>query len=547
METPSKDSRIYLALRALKQIPSLSLRKAAAAYNVPRSTLTTRQQGTRSRRDSRPKSAKLTTLEEETVVEYVLDLDARLYPPRMSEVKDMADRLLKDRGEESVGRAWTSNFIKRQPELRTRFSRRYDYKRAQCENTNAINAWFHLVQNVVAKYGIEDADIYNFDETGFMMGIITNTMVVTSAERRSNVKKRQPGNREWATVIQGVGATGYCVPPFIIVSGKFHLSSWYENSPLLPDWAIATSENGWTTNDRGLEWIQHFDKHTKSRTFGRYRLLILDGHESHRSVDFELHCKNSEIITLCMPPHSSHILQPLDVGCFGPLKKAYGRQIETRMKAGTTYISKEDFFEGFLGAYMESMTESNIKGGFRGAGIVPHDPEAVLSTLDTNLTTPSPPGTSHGEPEPWTSKTPTNVIEAGLQTEFIKGRISCDQESSPTSVLGAVDQFAKGTTAMMHQMALLKSENMVLRDENDKLSRRRRAKKTRLQEGGSMTLAEGQSQQAQNRAVVQEREGMRQNNGRKPRVETKKRRCGVCGNTGHNSRTCQAGTVASKE
>jgi hypothetical protein len=62
-------------------------------------------------------------------------------------------------------------------------------------------------------------------------------------------------------VIQGINATGWAIPPFIIVQGKYHLSSWYEGSPLPKNWVIATSENGWTTNERGLEWIQHFDKH----------------------------------------------------------------------------------------------------------------------------------------------------------------------------------------------------------------------------------------------------------------------------------------------
>jgi hypothetical protein len=52
------------------------------------------------------------------------------------------------------------------------------------------------VRNIIAKYGIQDADIYNFDETGFMMGVINSGIVVTSSERRSRVKMRQPGNRE---------------------------------------------------------------------------------------------------------------------------------------------------------------------------------------------------------------------------------------------------------------------------------------------------------------------------------------------------------------
>lgn len=150
--------------------------------------------------------------------------------------------------------------------------------------------------------------IYNFHETGFMIGVISTGMVVTSAETRSNTKLAQPGNRELVTVIQGVNSQGWTVPPFTIVWGKYHLSTWYEDSPLPQDWVISTSDNGWTTNERGLEWIQHFDKHSKPWTSSKYRLLILDGHESHHSTDFGLYCKENNIITLCMPPYSSHIL-----------------------------------------------------------------------------------------------------------------------------------------------------------------------------------------------------------------------------------------------
>lgn len=88
-------------------------------------------------------------------------------------------------------------------------------------------------------------------------------------------------------VIQGVSSQGWAVPPFIIVAGKNHLASWYENSGFPANWVIAVTENGWTTNERGMNWIQHFEKHTKSRTIGGYRLLVLAGHESHHSDEFE--------------------------------------------------------------------------------------------------------------------------------------------------------------------------------------------------------------------------------------------------------------------
>lgn len=95
-----------------------------------------------------------------------------------------------------------------------------------------------------AKYGIQDADLYNFDETGFMTGMITPSMVITRAERRGRAKTVQPGNQEWATVIQGVNALGWCVPPFIVVKGTYHLANWYTKSDLPRNWVIKPTNNG---------------------------------------------------------------------------------------------------------------------------------------------------------------------------------------------------------------------------------------------------------------------------------------------------------------
>jgi hypothetical protein len=192
----------------------------------------------------------------------------------------------------------------------------------------------------------------------------------------------QPGNREWITVIQAINAEGRAIAPFIVGAGQYHLANWYRESNLPGDWAITTTQNGWTDNETGLEWLKHFDRCTAKRSNSRYRLLILDGHESHHSVDFERYCKGNKIITLCMPPHSSHLLQPLDVGCFSLLKKAYGREIEHLIRCSITHVSKIEFFPAFYAAFQATMTERNIKAAFRGAGLVPLDPESVVSKLD---------------------------------------------------------------------------------------------------------------------------------------------------------------------
>ena len=325
MDFPQNESQMLLAIQAIERDPKLSVRRAAAIYSVPRTTLRARIDGIKSRRDIVANGRNLTKLEEIAIVQRIVELDSQALPPRLSAVKDMANRLLCDRDALPVGKNWASNFVKRQPQLKTVFSRKYDYSRALCEDPELIQGWFNLVRNTVAKYGIAEADIYNFDETGFTMGQITPTMVVTSSERKNKPKLAQPGNREWVTVIQGVNSQGWAVPPFIVVKGKYHLSSWYEDSPLPKDWKISVSPNGWTTNEITADWLQHFNEHTKGRTTGVYRLLVLDGHESHHSDTFEDYCKHNNIVTVCMPAHSSHLLQPLDVACFAPLKKGVWR------------------------------------------------------------------------------------------------------------------------------------------------------------------------------------------------------------------------------
>src|SRR5450432_1678099 len=108
----------------------------------------------------------------------------------------MVDLLLAERDASLVGKNWTSNFINRRTELKTKFSRKYDYKRALYKDPVIIRDWFKLVRNIVAKYRILEEDIYNFDEAGFIMGVIATAKVVTSTESRNRPKTTQPGNRE---------------------------------------------------------------------------------------------------------------------------------------------------------------------------------------------------------------------------------------------------------------------------------------------------------------------------------------------------------------
>lgn len=98
-----EEYRIQLALQAIKQDATLSLRRAATIYNISHRTLSDRRARKPFRRDCAPNSMKLLKTEEEVIVKYVLNLNARGFPPRLAAVKDMADSLLAKRHRDPVG------------------------------------------------------------------------------------------------------------------------------------------------------------------------------------------------------------------------------------------------------------------------------------------------------------------------------------------------------------------------------------------------------------------------------------------------------------
>lgn len=547
MPQPSKlqpsynEADILLAISAIDHNQIQSERRAASTFNVVRSTLQNRRAGIKPRRDCEANSKKLSKLEEEAIVRHILDLDSRGFPPTLDAVRDMANQLLAARGAGQVGRDWPRNFVKRSPALTTRFNRPYDRQRALCEDYKVISEWFDLVRRIKATYGIVNEDTYNFDETGFLMGKISSQLVVTGSERRGRRKAIQPGNREWATAIQAINACGWAIPPFIIFAGKYHLSAWYEGNDIPQDWTIALSENGWTTNELGVEWLRHFVKHTYQRV-GTYQLLILDGHKSHNSLEFQTICKENKIIIISMPPHSSHLLQPLDVGCFSAQKKAYGCEVDSLIRSHINHITKLEFLPAFRAAFNRSITKDNICASFRGAGLVPFNPDAVLSRLDVKLRTPTPPTRLVDQ---WESKTPSNTRELEAQTTLIRNRIQRHQNSSPSSIIESINQLAKGAELTIHSGVLLRDQVAQLQRANEAATNRRERKKKRIQKQGALTKAEGE-----NITTQREVEGQIQGEMRQSRVEAGVSRQALarykrCRERGHNSRTCKKDVVDS--
>ena len=103
-------------------------------------------------------------------------------------------------------------------------------------------------------------------------------------------------------------------------------------------------------------------------------MLVLNSYKSYVNAEFEDYCKDNNIITIYLPPYSSYIIQPLDIGYYSVLKKIYSVKIEYFIKARIIYITKPEFFLVFKAAFYRTFTKENVLGGFRGAGLIPYSP-----------------------------------------------------------------------------------------------------------------------------------------------------------------------------
>ena len=123
----TQEARIILAIEAIRTTKKLTRLRAAKIYNVPYSTLTDRMNGRTNLTERRPANHKLTDLEEEVISQYILNLDLRGFAPRLAGVEDMANYLLETCRRKRVGKLWAHRFVRRRPELKTRFNRVYDF------------------------------------------------------------------------------------------------------------------------------------------------------------------------------------------------------------------------------------------------------------------------------------------------------------------------------------------------------------------------------------------------------------------------------------
>lgn len=354
-------------------LSGISIRKAASGRGVPRQTISDRLSGRTTRKESHEDQQRLSKEQETSLRKWILIQQELGVPPTHSQLRDFATRILRNAGDtQPLGKHWVEGFLSRNREVKTVKGKRINTVRFNGASTEIVKEFFRLLALPEVKEILQE-NRHNMDEMGLMEGQGSNGLVLGSSERKVAIVK-EPGSRLWTTIIECISATSRVLTPLVIFKGKTIQQQYFpDETGFLEDWNFTASEKGWTSNNIALLWLKTiFIPQTKPAKPNQKRLLIVDGHGSHCTDDFMYECYKNNIFLLFLPPHASHVLQPLDVAVFGPLKRAYRRHIEELNGiADTTPLGKISFLRCYHKARQEAITKENIRSGWKASGLWP--------------------------------------------------------------------------------------------------------------------------------------------------------------------------------
>ena len=255
------------------------------------------------------------------------------------------------------------------------------YARSKDLTKENVDKFFSLFKSLDDKYHFSPSNIYNADETGFMPSS-TKARVLVGTELKNAYSLQPNQGKNMFTVLFCCNAAGTYLPPFTVYKGKSLWRRWVVNGP---DGAkFGVSPKGWMMDYNYQKWFSKvFCPLTKEEAGDKHRLLLMDGHNSHINYEVARAAYDNNVHLLCLPPNSTHALQPLDVSVFRSVKALWSECcLQHYDKFPRTPIGK-DKFQPMLKVIHEHCQEhpEHVVNGFRKCGFRPLKPEAVYDKI----------------------------------------------------------------------------------------------------------------------------------------------------------------------
>jgi len=383
-KTHEIEDRITKASEAMDNDPTLRGIAAAARFGAPYQRLMARRRGRPASHTRGGHNKKLSEPQDSALKDYIFMLYASGHSANLEAIQTSASRLVyyeTGDAKSSVSRRWTKAWIARNNDfLKGLKERPMSAKRLSTHIVDDINKHFADFARCMAHWKAKPEDVSNFDESGFQIGVVKGDKVYVPLDCEI-VYNADPQNRELVTVVATINYGGKRVPAMIIFKGAHHLRGHFQKE-LEGGILFARSPTGFTNDRLGLKYLQHFHKYCPPSRPGAYRILIFDGHGSHLSNAFLNFCWEHRIRPFRLPPHTTHLLQPLDVVVFQSLKHWFQKELRREVFNGAEEFKKTDFFAIFQRFWDKVFKSRRIAvSSFQKTGLIPLDPLRVLEKM----------------------------------------------------------------------------------------------------------------------------------------------------------------------
>jgi hypothetical protein len=220
--------------------------------------------------------------------------------------------------------------------------------------------------------------IYNVDETSLStVHVPPNILAPKGISQLGSMTSGESGQN--ITLIAAINAVGNHLPPMLIFPRVYYKEFMLKGAPV--ESKGGTNQSGWSIERLFMEFVDHFIEYAKPSKEEPV-LLFLDNHECHVNVPVIKKARDTAIIMIMFPPHTSHKLQPLDWTVFGSFKLHYNRAVNDWMSSnpGKT-ISICEVAQMVGRAFPLAFTNSNILSGFATTGISPLNEDVFFQMM----------------------------------------------------------------------------------------------------------------------------------------------------------------------